>query len=287
MKPSYVKEIVAINVAMLCISTSGPLGRYIALTPPVIIAYRAFFALIFLGLFCWWRKYNFRFSIPKDGFTLLLTGILMTVHWLTYFYALKWANVAIGMLSLFTFPVFTALLEPLFFKSKFQVAHLFLSLMILLGIFFIAPSFDSNDTMVKGLLIGLVSALAYAIRNLILKKKIDDFNGSVLMFYQMLVATFIMLPILLTSQETGVMSQIHYLIFLGLVTTAIGHSIFLNSFKYFSVSTASILSSMQPIYGIVLAMLFLQEFPSWRSVIGGLIILLTVVLESRRQRTVP
>jgi len=283
MKNENLRHILLINLAMLCISTSGALGRYIQLSPPLAIWYRAGLALLFLGLFCLWKKYPFRFDVKKHGVTIFLTGLLMAIHWVTYFYALKWSNVAIGMLSLFTYPIITTLLEPLFFNTKFQKLHLLLGAMILLGIYFIAPSFSLDNTMTQGLLIGLFSALSYAIRNLILKSKIDSFNGSMLMFYQMVVVSMVLCPVLYFYKGENVASQLPYLLFLGLVTTAVGHSLFLNSFKHFTVSTASIMSSVQPIFGILIAMLFLQEIPEWRSVIGGALILLTVFIEGKRQ----
>ncbi len=284
MNKSTLGPILLINVAMLCVSTSGPLGRYIALSPPVAISYRALFALLFLGIFCVWNRYSFQFSIKKDGWTLFLTGILMTIHWVTYFYALKWANVAIGMLSLFTYPIITSFLEPILLKTPFQRSHLGLGGLILLGIYFIAPSFDLKDTMLQGLLIGLVSAFSYALRNVILKRKINSFNGSILMFYQMVIATVLMSPFLLQINMISFGESVPYLIFLGLVTTAIGHTLFLNSFQYFSVSTASIMSSVQPIYGIILAMLFIKEFPTWQSVIGGVLILTSVIIASKKRQ---
>ena len=282
MKNQQLRHILLINLAMLCISTSGALGRYINLPPPLSIWYRGVFALFFLGLFCVWKKYRFSFEFKKHVFTIFLTGLLMGIHWVTYFYALRWSNVAIGMLSLFTYPIITTLLEPLFLKTKFQTFHLFLCGMILVGIYFLVPSFDLNNGMTQGLLMGLLSALSYAVRNLILKTKIGNFNGSMLMFYQMVIISVLLFPVLFYYNNEYVLPQIPYLIFLGLVTTAIGHTLFLNSFKHFTVSTASIMSSMQPIFGILLAVIFLHELPNWRSLFGGMLILLIVVIESRR-----
>lgn len=268
---------------MLCISTSGALGRYISMPPPLTIWWRALFALVFLGLFCFWKKDKFKFDLKKYGFVFFIFGLLMGVHWVTYFFALKLANVAIGMLSLFTYPTMTALLEPLLLKTKFQKHHLLLSLLVLIGIYFLAPTLTFNNSMTQGLLMGLLSAFSYSLRNILLKTQVKSFNGSVLMFYQMVVITFLLSPLLFYYEEVLITSQLPFLIFLGLVTTSIGHTIFLNSFKHFSVSTASIMSGMQPIYGIIIAMIFLNEIPSWRSWVGGALILLTVVIESRNQ----
>jgi len=284
MKSQQIRYLLLLNFALLCVATSGILGKQISLPPPLTIWYRAVLALLFLGLFCWWKRYRFRFDFKKDGFTIFLTGLLMMTHWVTYFYALSWTSVAVAMLSLFTYPIITALLEPIFFKTKFQKVHLYLGAIIMVGIYFLAPDFDLQNGDTKGLLIGLVSALAYAIRNLILKSKIENFNGSMLMFYQMAVTIFALLPVLFIFEVDAqqLSNDLPFLVFLGLVTTAIGHTLFLNSFQYFSVSTVSIMSSIQPIYGIILAMIFLSEFPNLRSMIGGGLILLTVVIESGR-----
>ena len=282
MKNKQTQHLLLLNFGMLCLSTSGVLGRLIELPPPLIIWYRAFFALLFIGAFCWWKKYDFRFDVKEHGVTILLSGVFMAGNFVCYFYALQWSNVAIGMLALFTFPVMTTLLEPLFFKTKFQLMHLILAGMVLLGIYFLAPSFDMDNSMTQGLFIGLVSAFSWTLRNLLMKRKITAFNSSILMFYQLVVCALVLLPVLFIFEMEHVPSQIPYLLFLGLVTTAIGHTLFLNSFNHFSVSTASIMSSIQPIFGIIVAMLVLGEIPSGRSMIGGALILLTVVIESRR-----
>lgn len=282
MKNKQIQQLLLLNFAMLCLSTSGVLGRFINLPPPLIIWYRAVFALIFVGLFCWWKGYDFRFDVKKHGLTILMSGILMAGNFVAYFYALQWSNVAIGMLALFTFPAMTTLLEPLFFKSKFQPSHLLLAGMVLLGIYFLAPTFDMNNSMTKGLLVGLLAAFFWSIRNLILKSKINQFNSSILMFYQLVIAAILLLPVLYIFRTETVSTQLPYLVFLGLITTAIGHTLFINSFKHFSVSTASIMAGIQPIYGIIIAVLVINEIPRSRSLIGGALIVLTVLIEGRR-----
>lgn len=282
-KENHLKNILLINLAMLCVSTSGALGKYISMPPPLTIWWRAVFAAFFLGLFCLLKKSKIKFDVKRYGKVFFVTGILMGVHWITYFFALQWSNVTIGMLSVLTYPAMTALLEPLILKTKFQKHHLWLSLMVLVGIFFLAPEFDFNNSMTQGLLIGLISAFSYSIRNILLKTQVQTFNGSVLMFYQMMIIIIFFSPILFYYDNISSTSQFPFLIFLGLITTSVGHTLFLNSFKHFSVSTASIMSSMQPIYGIIIAMIFLSEIPTGRSLIGGLLILLTVVIESTNQ----
>jgi drug/metabolite transporter (DMT)-like permease len=83
---------------------------------------------------------------------------------------------------------------------------------------------------------------------------------------------------------SGFESQYPYLLMLALLTTAIGHSLMVHSLQFFSVSTASIISSVQPIFGIILAFIFLNEIPTWNTFVGGSLILATVVIESVRSK---
>lgn len=205
-------------------------------------------------------------------------------HWITYFYALKFSNVAIGMLSLYTFPVMTALLEPFFIKVKLDPIHIFLGFLVLIGIYILAPEFNLDSSNVQGILLGLLSALCYALRILILKQHIANYNGTMLMMYQLLILTIVLAPFLYFMDTSGIKTQFPYVIILALVTTAIGHSMFVHSLKYFSVSTASIMTSALPVYGIIIAFFFLGEIPSSNVVIGGLLIISTVLIEGIRSR---
>ena len=117
----------------------------------------------------------------------MLSGLFLGAHWVTYFYALHLSNVAIGMLSLFTYPVITALLEPLFFKTKLSINQLFLSGLVVVGIYFLTPEMNFENSYTKGVLMGIISGVFYSLRNILTKKNISHFNASKVMFYQMIV----------------------------------------------------------------------------------------------------
>jgi drug/metabolite transporter (DMT)-like permease len=105
-------------------------------------------------------------------------------------------------------------------------------------------------------------------------------NGSIQMVYQLGVITLLLLPVHWIYPEVSLSTQWPYLFLLGALTTAVGHTLFLSSFSHFSVSTASIISSIQPLFGVLLGVLFLSEIPDFKSIIGGVLILITVILES-------
>jgi drug/metabolite transporter (DMT)-like permease len=284
MKNQHSKQLLLLTFATLLISTSGALGKFINLPTPVIIFCRSALAALFLFIFCRYKKLNIKLKSRKDIPTILLSATLLGTHWVTYFYALKLSNVAIGMLSLFTFPVITALLDPLFTKTKLNPIHIILGLMVLLGIYILAPDLNLENTHLKGILVGVFSAFCYALRNLILKRHVHNYDGTVLMMQQVCIVSVLLLPVMFKMDISNIQTQIPYLLILGLVTTAIGHSLFISSFKHFSVSTASIIGSMQPIFGIIIAFFFLNEIPTLNTFLGGSLILATVVIESVRSR---
>jgi len=207
----------------------------------------------------------------------------MGAHFIAYFYALQWSNVAVGMLSLFTYPVLTSFLEPLLLKTKFQKIHLLLGALLLIGIYFLVPDFSFDNSYSLAVGIGVFAALLYSFRNILMKSKVEKYNGSILMCYQMGITGFLLLPALFFADFDLVISQWKGLLALALLTTAIGHTMFLNSFRHFSITTASILSSIQPVYGIVIAFLFLSEVPTWPTIFGGALILASVIIESLRK----
>ncbi|MEJ2112768.1 MAG: DMT family transporter [Flavobacteriaceae bacterium] len=284
MKNQYNKHLIELLLATLLISTSGVLGRYIDLPSPVIIWWRCILGSLFLYLFCRYKKYSFKVHSKKDVSRIVLSAIFLGTHWITYFYALKLSNVALGMLSLFTFPVITAFLEPLFSRTKLDIIHVFLGILVLVGIYILAPEFDFESSQVKGILLGIFSAFCYALRNLILKGQVGRYNGTVLMTYQISILSVVLLPFVFVLGTKNIDTQFPYVILLALFTTAIGHSLFIHSFKNFSVSTASIINSLQPVLGIIMAYVFLKEIPSVNTFIGGSLILVTVIVESFRSR---
>ncbi|MCC1484418.1 DMT family transporter [Winogradskyella immobilis] len=280
---SHIKHVFWLTLATLFISTSGALGKFIAIPAPVLVWWRSALAAICLLAFCFYKKISLKVSV-KDQLPFVISAVFMGAHWITYFYALKLSNVAIGMLSLFTFPVITALLEPAFSKVKFDPTHILLGTLVLVGIYILAPEFNIENNDLKGLLLGLLSAVCYALRTLILKQHVSKYNGTALMFYQVLILTLILSPTLYYMDTSGIKTQFPYVILLAVLTTAIGHTMFVNSLTYFKVSTASIIASAQPIFGIIIAYFFLKEIPNWNTFWGGLLIISTVIIESFRSR---
>ena len=284
MNNTHLKNLSGLILATLLISTSGVLGKYIAMPSEVIIWFRSAFAMIFLFGFCRYKKISLTVLTMRTHVPLIISSLFMAAHWISYFYALKLSNVALGMLSLFTFPLITALLEPFFLKTKFNPIHLVLGTIALIGIYILTPEFNLESDDLKGILFGLFSAFCYSIRILILKQHVDHYHGSMLMFYQTSVITIVLFPVLFFMDVSGFQSQAPYLLLLAIITTAIGHSLMVHSLKFFSASTATIIGSIQPVFGIIIAFVVVNEIPAVNTIWGGLLIISTVFIETIRSK---
>ena len=280
-KNSSLINLLQLNFAVLLISTSGALGRFIELPVPLIIALRACLGSVPLIMFCKFKGLSFKIQ-KKDHSTIIISSILMGTHWIAYFISLKLSNVAIGMLSVFTYPVITAFLEPILLKNKFKKSNLILGLMVLVGIYFLVPEFSLENDYFKASGFGVFSALCYSIRNIFMKQKASEYEGSILMVYQLIIISILLAPVFFNYDMTGLKASIPALLILAFLTTATGHTLFIYSFRNFTISTASIISSIQPVYGIIIGMIILGEYPLLNTIFGGILILGTVMIESIR-----
>jgi drug/metabolite transporter (DMT)-like permease len=274
------KHVVLLNLSTLMVASSAIFAKLITLNAAEVVLFRCLIAGIFLGIFLKLRGLSIWRGLKEHPGFYLLTGFLLGLHWVLLFWAIKVATVSLAILAVFTFPVITTLLEPVFLKIKLIRFNLLTASLTLVGIGFLVPQYNLQNKASLGVLLGVLAALLIAIRNLLCKKYIERISSSEMMFYQLWVSFILLLPVLFWGVPALDAPNILYLLSMGLVTTALGHTLFVYCLKFFPTSTASIVVSIQPFYGILLAMLILKETPSPNTFIGGALIVGTVLLEN-------
>lgn len=271
-------------LAIVVMSTSGVLARAMGVPPEMAIWVRCIVAAVALGLVLKFMKLPVWIKEKKALTIVLVSTLLFGLHWVTYFYALYYSSVAIGMLSLFTYPVFTAILEPIILKSQPKLIDIGLSFVAFFGVFFLVPDFDLTNDVTLGVVIGVISAITYSLRNILLKLHVQNHSGITLMFIQVVCLSVLLSPVFflgdINLQLNLITTDWWKLLTLGLFTTALGHTLFVVSFKNFSITVISILSTLTPLIGIGLGFLFLNEMPKGNVWIGGFLISIAVVVES-------
>jgi len=267
------RSLAEIHVAVVLFGIAGLFGKWIVLAPSIIVLGRVFFASITLILILLISKQTLLFAKKSTYFLLISLGFLLAVHWTAFFHSIQISTVAVGLLSYSSFPVFTAFLEPLFFKEKIQLRNIIYACMCILGIFLIIPKYDLNDTILQGVLWGLAAGLTFSILTIFNRKLSQRYSSLVIAFYQDFFATLFLLPFFFILRPALDLKNIILLCILGIFCTAGSHTLFIKGMKYIRAQTAAIISSLEPVYGIVVALIFLHEIPSFRTVLGGIIIL--------------
>lgn len=266
------KSLLGIHMAVLLFGFAGLFGKWVDLPAALIVFGRVFFAAFFLFFYLIIKKKSLKLKAAKDYLTLFLAGALLAFHWFTFFYSIQISSVAIGILGVSTFSIFSALLEALFFNERFCYKNLIPAFLSVIGIYIILPEFSFENQITQGLFWAIVSGLAFALISLLNRKQVQIYSGSIVAFYQDMSATLVLIPVLFFVEFNLNWTGIIQLILLGGIFTAVAHTLFITGLENIKVHKASVIANMEPVYGIIFAFFLLDEFPSWHVLLGGAII---------------
>lgn len=261
------------NLGFVCISSSAVLGRFMTTSSAVVTFGRCAIAAMFLLLLGLVLKRSLSFDWKNHGWIMIGTSFLMAIHWTAYFYSLDYSNVAVALMTLYTFPAITAIIEPVWHNQRIPRKNIILALLALVAIAIIASPGKTSGKLNFAIALGVFSALCYSIRNVWITSISSQYKGTTLMTYQLAWMAFILCPSLFFVSFDVAKVEWGALLFLGLVTTAIGHTLFMRGLTYYKATTASILACIIPIYGVGLGYFLLGETPSVGTYIGGSIII--------------
>ena len=279
MKDSF-KGLLAVHSAVLIFGLTALFSKLISLTALEITLLRSIFAaFIILAIFLWQKK-SIKLSQTKDYGIVILLGVLLALHWVTYFHAMQVSSIAVGVIALYTFPVITVFLEPLFHGEKPHIKDIISALTVLFGIYLLVPEFSLNNETTQGILWGVLSALFFALRNIIQGHYFKGYTARHSLFYQTLVTFIVLLPFSFEVIPEVTTIQWGQLLILGVFFTAVPHTLFAFSLLNLKAKTVSLVACVQVVYATVFAALLLSELPQLSTVIGGLIVVSAAMYES-------
>jgi drug/metabolite transporter (DMT)-like permease len=213
-------------------------------------------------------------------------GLLLGLHWVTFFHAMQVSSVAVGMLAMFTFPIITILLEPFFTTRKLMVGDLVAGLVVLAGLgIMVGPGLtDLRQPVTQGVLFGLFSALLFALRNLLQKYLYVGESSDGLILHQVIAIALVLIPFVdypraQALDGAGVVN----ILLLGLLSTAAGHTLLAFSLKQLPAKSVALIQCLQPPLAALLAWWVIGETPGAAVLIGGGMILSIAAYESLRQ----
>ncbi|WP_100642727.1 DMT family transporter [Alteromonas facilis] len=274
------RSLLSLHVTVILLSAASLFSILIPLNAIDITFGRSLFACIALLMFMLASRSSFKLDSRRCYIIATGLGVLMAAHWSSYFAAMQYAGVSVGMIALFTFPVITVLIEPFFEKFQLAWQDIVSGLVVLLGIYLIVPAPDLSDNTTLGVLIGIGSACLYALRNILHRKYFAHYGGAKTMFYQILVVCLCL--VLFVSPEFYAADATLWiqLLVLGSLLTALPHALVAASLQHLRAKTFSLIACMQPFYGVILAILVLNENPSLSTLIGGILVVSASIYET-------
>lgn len=261
MQGNKLKNYLLLHIIVFIWGFTAILGALISIDAIPLVWYRMALTVIIIAVYFLLTKKTF--AIEKTAILkFAFSGIIIAVHWITFFHAIKISNVSVALVTMSTGALFTSLLEPLFFKRKIKFLEIFLGLLVILGLYIIF-NFESQYTV--GIIYALISAFLsalFAVLNGIFVKK---HNPATISFYQILFGVVaITLYLLITNGFTTSFFQLQpsdwmYLFILSSICTAWAFIESVKVMKYLTPYTVMLTINLEPIYAIILALIVFGE----------------------------
>jgi drug/metabolite transporter (DMT)-like permease len=277
--------LLALHAAVLLFGFAGLFGKWLALSPLLIVFARTAVAAGALGLV--------RLAAParRQAFALplLANGAVLALHWVTFFIAIQVSDVATGLLGYASFPLFALLLERPPGRQRWSARDFAVALGVVIGLALMVPEFALANRTVVGLLWGVLSGFTFALLAVLNRRQAAHWPATDIAFWQNLCAALTLLPAVLIAVRGGPASvpiggrEIALLLVLGLVCTALAHTLFITSLREVTARTASVVAALEPVYGIALAFLLLDERPGARALLGGALIIAAALVATTRR----
>lgn len=257
------------------------LGKLITIAALPLVWYRMFFAAIFVLLFIGFRKN----SLKVNGKTLSLllgTGVVIALHWMTFFSAIKISNVSVALATISSGAFFAAILEPIWYKRKIIWYEIIFGLIVIGGLGLI---FNIEASYKEGVVLALCSAFLATVFSLMNGKLIKEHKPSIISFYE-LGAGVVFLSLYMFFQ--GNFRQINFqlsvsdwvcILVLASFCTAYAFIASVKIMKFLSPYTVMLTTNLEPVYGILLAFFIFGDSEKMDPMfyLGAFIILITVI----------
>ncbi|WP_291132060.1 DMT family transporter [Flavobacterium sp. UBA7682] len=275
------------------------LGALITLDALPLVWFRMLFAVGFIAIYIYYKKLPLKVPM-KILMQFLFSGLIIALHWFTFFHAIKISNVSITLACLSTGALFASVLEPILYGKKIVWYELLSGLVAIIGLYFVAISadtgtegllkaiFNGGNKYLFGIGFALISAFLSALFAVINSRLVKSYDATVISFYELsggvVFFSFLLLFFGSFKPEFFQLSakDLMYLLILSSVCTAYAFIASTAVMKFLSPYTVMLTINLEPIYGIILAVLIFEEKEkmSFEFYIGAAIILLTVILNA-------
>ena len=274
----------SLHLMVIILGLTGVLGKLITLDATHLVWYRMLIAFITLLLFLAYKKQLFTIS-KKDFFGILGVGVLVTLHWLCFFKSIKVSTVSVAVVCLATSSLFSALIEPIFFKRKLLLYEVVMGVVVFAALAYVL---GAEMQYLYGYLYGVMAAFLGTLFTLFNAKYINKVSASQITMIEMLAGVIIISSIFIFQQDFSIFNtpistpDFTYLIVLGILCTAMVFVWMTEIMRHITPFSLIMAINLEPIYSIILALIIFgeSELMSTSFYIGSSIIIAVVYLES-------
>jgi drug/metabolite transporter (DMT)-like permease len=281
MRSAYIK----MHTAIFLWGFTGLLGKLIQLNEGMLVWYRLLISSIAIACILFYKK-----SFPKLSMKELVRisgiGILVMLHWVAFYASIKLSSISVAMICLSSIALFASIIEPLVNRTKFDYMEIVFSAVAMMGI---ATIYSSDVSASVGIIVGVISALlsaTFSVFNRRIASKYEPLTISLVELVSGMIFLTLLFPIYFKIQPTTVFTpSLHdwmYLIILSLVCTVLTWILSLQALRKVSAYTMGLALNLEPVYGIILAVLFAGEgkIINHGFISGAVIILITVTVHT-------
>jgi len=283
-KRSYLQ----LHLAVFLFGFTAILGDRIQLPAEVLVWWRLFFTIICLALMVDVRT-HFRIASSRQVAWWILIGLVVSLHWVTFFASIKLANASVALICLATGTVFTSLLEPFVLRTSFQMRELLFAILVVPAMALVVS--DLAGGMLLGVWVGLISAILMAIFGVLNKRFVHEGDPIFITFVELSSGLFAIGIFLIFFKRDGEKLMPTgldwlYLVILATLCTALAFVLVLYAMQNLSAFTTAFAVNLEPVYGIILAYFLLNDGRElgWSFYLGGFIIMSLVLAHAYLER---
>ncbi len=283
MRLPVISNLLKMHITVFIWGFTGVFGDLISISALPLVWFRVVISAIFVWIFIYIRNKSL-FLPLKQIIYLLFIGLILGIHWLCFYYAIKTSTVGLAVVCLSAQTLFTALLEPIMCYNKLSRIDIIIGIIIIIGMSII---FHFECKYYLSIIIGIFAALLASIFTILNIYQIKNNSASVICFYEMLGGAIGLTAIIIYLNITNslfILSysliDIIYILILSIIFTALPQIISIHVMHELSPYTIMLLSSLEPIYSILIALLILgsQEQMTLGFYLGSILIILAIFI---------
>jgi drug/metabolite transporter (DMT)-like permease len=280
--PSRARALAALHIAVALFGFAGLFGKWVALPAVTIVFGRTLVAAAALAALLRLGREPRALSLRRVDARFAVNGAVLALHWVAFFEAIRVASVAVGLLGFASFPLFVLLLEAASRQRSLHLAEWSTAALVTAGLLLLVPEFSWSNRTVQGLAWGILSGFTFALLAVRNRSLAGRYPAGAIALWQSACAAICLLPLAIAAGQLPSARDLALLAALGLLCTALAHTLFIGSLRTLSAHTASVVTALEPVYGIALAFVLLGETPDLRTLSGMVLLVGAAVRATRR-----